>query len=288
VSSWDPNDKDGPVGEGADDLVSVEDPLLYTVYFENVAGAQASASQVVIDDGLPPELDPATVEFIDFQIGALDPAQRIDISPARAPSEPPAPEPVSGPSGCGISSYGFCRDVEVRVAREGEEERRYIVRVRGSAVPEGLLRWTFDTIEPAGGATDAPPSQRLSWQGAMAESYDVFLWRSSEAPPARGAAPSAAGLTQPSWAPAGLSGGTRYSWRVVARNRRGTSEASWSFETASDRSCARAPAPSFTRSTSGPQAPSAPSGRTRASARAASSRRRRCRALAPGAGRWRR
>ena len=53
----DPNEKTGTAGTGPQQIVTVNDELRYTVYFENVATATAPAQEVFIVDELDPDLD---------------------------------------------------------------------------------------------------------------------------------------------------------------------------------------------------------------------------------------
>lgn len=57
ITSWDPNEIIGPAGEGAPRYVDVEDPMMYTVNFENKAEAGAPARFVSIENPLPEGFD---------------------------------------------------------------------------------------------------------------------------------------------------------------------------------------------------------------------------------------
>ena len=84
---------------------------------------------------------------------------------------------------------------------------------------------------PFDGAMDVATERVIAWDEApRADSYEVFLWRSTDAPPA---VPSASGLAIASWLPSEpLDAATEYRWRVVALNEVGeTSGATWSFTT---------------------------------------------------------
>ncbi|MDI6779007.1 MAG: FlgD immunoglobulin-like domain containing protein [Bacteroidota bacterium] len=63
VTSWDPNEKHGPTGVGAQGFVSKAGRIHYQILFENLKTATAPAWKIVIVDTLRPEFDPATVEF---------------------------------------------------------------------------------------------------------------------------------------------------------------------------------------------------------------------------------
>jgi hypothetical protein len=63
VRSWDPNEKAGPAGIGAENYLNQAGRLHYTIFFENLATATAPAYRIVIVDTLSSILDPETVEF---------------------------------------------------------------------------------------------------------------------------------------------------------------------------------------------------------------------------------
>ncbi len=63
ISSFDPNEKIGPLGYGPEKFVGLNQPLLYRINFENVAEASAPAQRINIIDQLPPTLDPRTVRL---------------------------------------------------------------------------------------------------------------------------------------------------------------------------------------------------------------------------------
>ena len=54
VQAVDPNDKLSPAGYGADHWITGDDPITYTIRFENVRTATAAAQQVELTDVLPP------------------------------------------------------------------------------------------------------------------------------------------------------------------------------------------------------------------------------------------
>lgn len=62
-SSYDPNEKIGPEGYGAERFVPVRQPMLYRINFENLSTATAPAQKIFISDVLPPTLDPRTVRL---------------------------------------------------------------------------------------------------------------------------------------------------------------------------------------------------------------------------------
>lgn len=82
-------------------------------------------------------------------------------------------------------------------------------------------------VSPSNGATGVSLMPTLSWNAAGgATSYDVYFGASSSPP-------FVTNTTGTSYAPATLSSGTIYYWKVVAKNGAGsTSSATWSFTTA--------------------------------------------------------
>jgi uncharacterized repeat protein (TIGR01451 family) len=69
VTAIDPNDKLSPAGSGAGHYISGDEPIPYTIRFENLRTATAAAQQVQITDPLPSQLDPATVQVVAAEIG---------------------------------------------------------------------------------------------------------------------------------------------------------------------------------------------------------------------------
>lgn len=63
AQSFDPNEKIGPTGYGAEKFVPVGQPLEYRINFENLSTATAPAQLVRITDSLPPPLDLRTVRL---------------------------------------------------------------------------------------------------------------------------------------------------------------------------------------------------------------------------------
>lgn len=64
VTSWDPNEKEGPAGFGDNGYMSVTAPMTYTIFFENKKEAAAPAYRVLIVDTLDQNVyDVNTVEF---------------------------------------------------------------------------------------------------------------------------------------------------------------------------------------------------------------------------------
>jgi hypothetical protein len=87
---------------------------------------------------------------------------------------------------------------------------------------------------PADGATDVAVNTNLSWTaGLRVETYDIYLWKSSDLEPET---PTATGLTGTVYdPPSNLDALTNYSWKVVAVNGEGTSSSPvWTFTTGED------------------------------------------------------
>lgn len=60
INSMDPNDKSGPAGFGPSGYTAGDHPFHYTIYFENVDTATASAEDIIIIDSLDKNLDWST------------------------------------------------------------------------------------------------------------------------------------------------------------------------------------------------------------------------------------
>lgn len=71
VRALDPNSLDGPAGFGDSHFVSFQNPLAYTIHFENVATATAPAAEVLITEQLDTHLDFKTFQLGDFTFGDL-------------------------------------------------------------------------------------------------------------------------------------------------------------------------------------------------------------------------
>lgn len=65
---WDPNEIFGPTGVGTHQYITSEVPLQYTISFENLETATASAQEVVITD----QLDPDKVDLDTFRLGPIE------------------------------------------------------------------------------------------------------------------------------------------------------------------------------------------------------------------------
>jgi hypothetical protein len=130
VTSFDPNDKVGSVGSGLPLFyISGEQPLRYSVMFENVGGAAAPAQEVIVVD----QLDPTTVDLSTFTFGPVAFGDtRIDL-----------------PLGANAETT-----VDLR------PENNLLVRVKGDLdEASGRVEWRFTSLDPA---TGLPPGDPLA------------------------------------------------------------------------------------------------------------------------------
>lgn len=77
VRAIDPNEKSGSPGIGSLGFVAGDEPLRYTILFENVSSATAPAQEVVIED----KLDLAAVDLGTFSLGPISFADELYIPP---------------------------------------------------------------------------------------------------------------------------------------------------------------------------------------------------------------
>ncbi len=121
ASAFDPNDKVGSVGIGEPHFLTGEEPLRYTIFFENKPAATAPAHEVVITDQLSANLDLATFE----------------------------PGPVSfGNRQALLTRDGnrFTTTVDLRPGKN------LLLRISASLnTTTGVLTWRFTSIDPATG-----------------------------------------------------------------------------------------------------------------------------------------
>ena len=116
--SWDPNDKTGPTGYGANQYTTLGTGYPYLVQFENLPAATAPASTVVIEDVLDTmKLNPSTFRFTGFGFG--DTTVSMDIADTL-----------------------FYRDIDLRPAKNT------IVRVKGHLQNGKKLVFNFSSFDP--------------------------------------------------------------------------------------------------------------------------------------------
>lgn len=136
VRSTDPNEKDGPEGEGPLRSISIGDELLYTIHFENIG--QAPAQTVVVSDPLEPDLDWSTFRLLDVGVGlyvfSLDEVTGSAI----------------------VRREGYSASRTQSGIRTGTQYSGVEARCDFDPLT-GLLSWTFQTIDPTTGLP-APPS----------------------------------------------------------------------------------------------------------------------------------
>lgn len=71
IRAIDPNDIQGPGGFGSQNFLQADEPLPYTIHFENLAAATAPALEVFVTHPLDDDLDLDTFEFGNFGWGAF-------------------------------------------------------------------------------------------------------------------------------------------------------------------------------------------------------------------------
>jgi Ca2+-binding RTX toxin-like protein len=121
--SFDPNDILGPVGFGTDGWIDTDEPLKYTIRFENAITATAPAQQVVITQQLDADLDFRTFRVDDY--------------------------------GWAGAVYELAADRAIHQARiDLTATRGIFVDVRVTITATGLVTWEISSIDPA---TNEPP-----------------------------------------------------------------------------------------------------------------------------------
>jgi hypothetical protein len=128
VTAIDPNEKVGSLGKGAPRFLSNQEPLRYAIDFENKAAATAPAQRVVIND----QLDPANVDLLAVSL-----------------------EPISFGDQQIIPMAGISPEAGIREFNETIDLRpanNLLVRINARLnTTNGLLTWTFDSLDPATG-----------------------------------------------------------------------------------------------------------------------------------------
>jgi RHS repeat-associated protein len=117
----DPNDLIGPAGSGSQHFVGPNQVLAYTILFENVPTASASAQVVQVTEQLDPKLDWTSFQLTSFSFGGYT----VAVPP-------------------GLSSYQTHVDARATVG--------VLVDISaGLDMTTGLLTWTFTSIDPSTG-----------------------------------------------------------------------------------------------------------------------------------------
>lgn len=126
-NSIDPNAKAGPAGVTKGHWVLNNQPLTYTVSFENEPTATLPAQQVVVTD----QLHPRKVKLDTVQLGPISFGSTVVRPPA------------------GVNSYSTTVNVSQNLS----------VQIQGSLdSATGVLKWTFRSIDPSTGLPPADPS----------------------------------------------------------------------------------------------------------------------------------
>jgi hypothetical protein len=130
IFSRDPNAKVGSTGIGTSRYITGEEPLRYSIYFENIESATAPAQDVVITD----QLDASKLDFDTFSLGPIS----FGVDKLVVP--PP-----------GLSE--FTTNVDLR------PQKNLIVRVEALLdKTTGLLTWRFTSLDPATGQPTEDPT----------------------------------------------------------------------------------------------------------------------------------
>ena len=126
----DPNDKQGPSGYGPQAQIGIQQPLSYTINFENVPTATASAQRVRVTDQLDPNVDPRTFRLKEIGFGSY----RLQVPENRA---------------------FFGQRVQL-----GAEFNNILADISaGVDISTGRVTWTLTAIDPATG--EQPNSANL-------------------------------------------------------------------------------------------------------------------------------
>jgi hypothetical protein len=152
VNSIDPNDIQGPAGFGSSHWVAADQPLAYTVHFENAAGATAPAQSVVVTLPLDPNLDPSTFTLGNLGFGSTQ---------------------VSVPAG----SQSFQTSVST-TNPDGSPLRVDVTA--GLNGTTGVATWTLQAIDPTTGQPPANPLDGFLPPDNAAHAGEGFLTYSAK------------------------------------------------------------------------------------------------------------
>jgi hypothetical protein len=129
VAAGDPNDKAGSTGAGTERFLSDQQPLRYTIFFENQPTATAAAQTIVVTD----PLDKNVVDLSTLSLGPIVFGNTI-VTPPPAVAQ-------------------FATNVDLRPGQN------LIVKVSASLnALNGVLTWRFTSIDPATGLPTTDPS----------------------------------------------------------------------------------------------------------------------------------
>jgi len=128
ITAGDPNGKVGSAGSGDSHYISMQQPVRYSIFFENVATASAAAQQVVVTDSI----DGTKLNLGSLRLGPIIVGNHV-ITP------PPFSTQFSG-------------DIDLR------PDQDLIARITASLNSQtGVLTWRFASIDPATGEPTTDP-----------------------------------------------------------------------------------------------------------------------------------
>jgi hypothetical protein len=128
TEAFDPNDKAGSTGSGAERWITPAEPLRYAVFFENLETATAPAQEVVVTD----QLDPATMDLSTFALGPLGFGETTVVPPS------------------GLSD--FVTELDLRPAKD------LLLRIEAHLDPAtGVVTWRFTSLDPLTGELTEDP-----------------------------------------------------------------------------------------------------------------------------------
>lgn len=131
VTPGDPNEKMATPGMGDQHVVPPDQTLSYTIFFENIPTASAPAQEVFVTDALDPNLDRSTVRLTGMGWGD----RSVTVTEA---------EPL-------YSSRQVIPDWR------SENSRSWWLDLSAELAAEGVLKWTFRTLDPATGDLPEDP-----------------------------------------------------------------------------------------------------------------------------------
>lgn len=154
VGSLDPNEKVGSTGFGLPRFVAGSVATSYAVFFENKPTATAPAVDVVVNDVLQKDsLDLSTV-----QLGSINFGKTV-ITPPTVPL---------------LSGGPFSTTVDLR------PETNLLVKIQSTLDAEtGLLKWTFNSLDPATGKPPDDPLARFRPPGGQGVVFFSVLSKAS-------------------------------------------------------------------------------------------------------------
>jgi len=122
VSSEDPNQKDGPAGQGDDGAIGLDQSLYYVIHFANEGGAPAQ--RVVVTDRLDSNLDASTLRIREVKLG-----EELIVLGTSA-----------------YDAYGASAELQVLATPAGEPALPRVllgVSVQAELHADGMIEWVF-------------------------------------------------------------------------------------------------------------------------------------------------